>query len=241
MTDADLLRKSRRKKLAQAVHLHLKLLIALAVGVALYLALYWGSLSTDISLMKPLLSAPAMVAWNGFVLVYLALAAWAIARHDQNHMRRLFSEEDEGAAIILALVVIVTAVSVAAIFKGLGAGARADRLSPVLAMITVVLSWVFIHTIFAFHYAHEFYGEAGGKKESGLLFPPADQTRAVLPDYWDFVYFSFVIGMTFQVSDVQITSKAIRRLALFHGVVSFFYNVAVLALAVSLGGEFIKG
>ena len=61
------------------------------------------------------------------------------------------------------------------------------------------------------------------------------------PAYWDFVYFSFVIGMTFQVSDVQITRTSLRRLVLFHGIVSFFYNVAVLALMVNIGGEYIKG
>ena len=61
------------------------------------------------------------------------------------------------------------------------------------------------------------------------------------PEYSDFIYFSFVIGMTFQVSDVQVTSKALRRLVVAHGVVSFFYNVAVLALMVNIGGEFIKG
>ena len=71
-----------------------------------------------------------------------------------------------------------------------------------LALVTVVLSWIFIHVIFAFHYAHEFYGEAKGGHKGGLQFPEDDR-----PEYWDFVYFSFVIGMTFQVSDVQVTSK----------------------------------
>ena len=109
-------------------------------------------------------------------------------------------------------------------------------------MITVVLSWVFIHTIFAFHYAHEYYGETDGKRKGGLLFPKADEEKkAPAPEYWDFVYFSFVIGMTFQVSDVQITASRFAAWSSFHGVVSFFYNVAVLALMVNIGGEFIKG
>ena len=115
-------------------------------------------------------------------------------------------------------------------------GERAGALSVTLALSTVVLSWFFIHVIFAFRYAHEFYGEAKDGHKGGLTFP-ADN----LPEYWDFVYFSFVIGMTFQVSDVQVTSKTVRRLVVAHGVVSFFYNVAVLALMVNIGSEFLKG
>ena len=74
-------------------------------------------------------------------------------------------------------------------------------------MLTIVLSWTFIHVIFAFHYAHEFYGEGRDQHVGGLEFPDDDQ-----PNYWDFIYFSFVIGMTFQVSDVQVTSKLIQSL-----------------------------
>ena len=113
---------------------------------------------------------------------------------------------------------------------------RAGAFSVTLAVSTVVLSWFFIHVIFAFHYAHEFYGEAKDGHKGGLKFPADDQ-----PEYWDFIYFSFAIGTTTQVTDVLVTGKAMRRLVVGHGVVSFFYNVAVLALIVSLGGEFIKG
>jgi uncharacterized membrane protein len=122
--------------------------------------------------------------------------------------------------------------------------ARADKsnwLSPTLALSTVVLSWVFIHVIFTFHYAHDFYGEAEGGRKGGLKFPDTDDGKEENPDYLDFFYFSFVVGMTFQVSDVQVTNKSVRRLVVFHGIVSFFYNVAVLALMVNMGGEFIKG
>jgi uncharacterized membrane protein len=112
---------------------------------------------------------------------------------------------------------------------------EAGGFSIALAIATVILSWIFIHVIFAFHYAHEFYGEAKGGRKGGLSFP--DDNR---PEYWDFVYFSFVIGMTFQVSDVQVTSKVVRRVVMLHGMVSFFYNVAVLALMVNIGGEFLK-
>jgi uncharacterized membrane protein len=86
------------------------------------------------------------------------------------------------------------------------------------------------HTIFALHYAHEFYGEDA--EQGGLTFPGGEE-----PDYWDFVYFSFVIGMTSQVSDVAICSKSIRRTATAHGVLSFIFNAALLALTVNIAAS----
>ena len=99
----------------------------------------------------------------------------------------------------------------------------------VLAISTIVLSWAFMHSIFALHYAHEFYGEGRDDQMGGLIFPGKDK-----PDYWDFLYYSLVVAMTAQVSDVQITSKIIRRLTTLHGAVSFFFNATVLALTVNI-------
>ena len=99
-----------------------------------------------------------------------------------------------------------------------------------LAIATVILSWAFIQTIFALHYAHDFYGK--GQRANGLKFPGDDK-----PDYWDFVYFSFVIGMTFQVSDVAVTNKWIRRSVVAHGVLSFFFTTTVVALTVNMAAS----
>ena len=93
--------------------------------------------------------------------------------------------------------------------------------------MTVVLSWAFIHTVFAFHYAHAYYGDDGSG--ACLDFPGDDK-----PLYWDFLYFSFVIGMTAQVADVATTSTSMRKLVMAHGVVAFFFNTAILALGVNL-------
>ena len=102
-----------------------------------------------------------------------------------------------------------------------------------LAITTVVLSWVMVHTLFALHYAYQFYNTPQCVQSEAakrpLLFPGDD-----LPDYYDFAYFSFVIGMTSQVSDVQIASHGIRRWALLHGVISFAFNTAVLALSINI-------
>jgi uncharacterized membrane protein len=101
-----------------------------------------------------------------------------------------------------------------------------------LATVTIALSWAAVHTIFALHYAHEFYR---GAKPGGLQFPSGDQHENA--DYWDFIYFSFVIGMTAQVSDVGITDKTIRRAATAHGIVSFIYNTALVALMVNIAAS----
>ena len=105
---------------------------------------------------------------------------------------------------------------------------------------TVVCSWFLIHTLFALHYAHAYYRICDADPDSeggeGLQFPGEGQ-----PDFLDFAYFSFVIGMTFQVSDVQITSGRIRTLALVHGMLSFLFSTVILALAINLASGLIGG
>ncbi len=111
----------------------------------------------------------------------------------------------------------------------------ADRagLHSALAAGTILLSWFFMNTIFALHYAHGYYGDAdpssGYKPTGGLVFPGRPD-----PDYWDFLYFSFVVGMTFQVSDVQIEDHSLRRDGLIHGVLAFFFNVIIVALTINI-------
>ena len=98
---------------------------------------------------------------------------------------------------------------------------------------TILLSWAFIHVVFAVHYANEYYARAA-QEDAGLTFPKDDA-----PDYWDFLYFSFVIGMTSQVSDVAVASKPVRRIVLAHGIVSFLFNVTLLALVVNIAASVI--
>ena len=156
-----------------------------------------------------------------------------LARSDVHHIRRRAALQDEGQLAILGLTVAAALASLGAIFAELGrspAGESRPTSHLVLATMTIVLSWAFIHMIFALHYAHEFYDETAGR---GLAFPGGDAN----PDYWDFVYFSFVIGMTSQVSDIGITSKQIRRTAAAHGVIAFFFNAALLALTINLAAS----
>lgn len=181
-----------------------------------------------------LLATRALVGWDAGVLLYLVAAYEIIARAEIAHIRRRAAIEDEGQFGVLVLTVAAAMASIGAIVALLGApqpGVARDPLMLALATVTIVLSWAFIHTIFAMHYAHEFYGERSGKQR-GLQFPGDEK-----PDYWDFVYFSFVIGMTAQVSDVTIAAKPIRRTVTAHGVISFLFNVALLALTVNIAAS----
>ena len=175
-----------------------------------------------------------LVGWDIGVGLYVALALEMMARADVHQIRRRAAGQDEGAIALLVLTVAAALASLLAIVALLGTssgGGAARRPSElILATLTIVLSWAFIHIIFALHYAHEYYAESG---ICGLAFPGGDEE----PDYWDFVYFAFVIGMTSQVSDVAITTKEIRRTVAAHGVVSFFFNAALLALTVNIAAS----
>jgi uncharacterized membrane protein len=169
----------------------------------------------------------SLVAWDIALALYLVLAFRLMTKSDVNRIKRRAAHQDEGRITILVLVVASALASLLAILAELG-GANRLPAHLALAAITILLSWAFTHTIFAIHYAHEYYGEKA-HKGGGLNFPGDEP-----PDYWDFVYFSFVVGMTSQVSDVAVTSSALRRLVAAHGAVSFIFNATLLALTVNI-------
>lgn len=173
-----------------------------------------------------------LVGWDIGVLFYLAAVAQIMTQSSPAEIKRHAAAQDEGAFAILILTVAAAIASLGAIFLELG---NIEKDGPDYGLyaahagVTVVLSWAFIHTIFALHYAHDFYGT--GQRAHGLKFP-----GDTAPDYWDFMYFSFVIGMTFQVSDVAVTNKWIRRTVVSHGALSFLYTTAIIALTVNIAG-----
>ena len=211
------------------VRLHAKLLIAAAVGIAV----------TALAPFDMRLSSHLLIGWNTGVALYLVLVHSLIWRCDINRLRQRASEQDEGALAILLLTAAATLASLVAIVFELARSKDMPHgqvvVHALLALATILLSWAFVHTIFAIHYAHEYYGERRDGKIGGLAFP-GDQE----PDYRDFLYFSLVIAMTSQVSDVAITSKVIRRIVNLHGVLSFFFNVTVLALTVNVVSNLIN-
>jgi uncharacterized membrane protein len=171
-----------------------------------------------------------LVGWDVSVALYLGLALQMMARSDVRRIRLRAARQDEGQFTILTLTVGAALASLGAIFAELSTSATGGTRQPghlILATLTILLSWALIHTIFALHYTHEYYDDTAGQ---GMAFPGGEAD----PDYWDFVYFSFVVGMTSQVSDVAITSKVIRRTATVHGIVSFMFNAALLALTVNI-------
>jgi len=174
-----------------------------------------------------------LVGWDIGIGLYLVLAVHMMIVSDIHSIRQRASGQDEGKFALLVLTVAAALASLGGIIAELSGAQNGGTRRPIefiLAIATIGLSWAFIHTMFALHYAHEFYDEEGG---GGLTFPGPDAE----PDYWDFMYFSFVIGMTSQVSDVGITSKPIRRTAGAHGVVSFVFNAALLALTVNIAAS----
>ncbi len=179
-----------------------------------------------------LLNSRLLVAWDIGIVCYLILA-WTMAlRSSTVQMQQRAAEEDESAIVVLALTLAASIASLAAIAVELTdihnspANQQASRLA--IAGITILCSWFFVHTIYAIHYAHEYYGDDGERR--GLAFPHGDK-----PDYWDFLYFSFNLGAAAQTSDVVIVSKRMRRLALAHTVLAFLFNTTILALAVNVG------
>jgi uncharacterized membrane protein len=157
-----------------------------------------------------------------------------MSQADVHRMRRRARLQDEGQFGILILTAVAALASLVAIFALLGSSSAGMRSAAdlFLATITILLSWAFTHTIFALHYAHEYYDENDGKG-GGMQFP-GDEPE---PDYWDFMYFSFVIGMCAQVSDVTVSCKPIRRTVFGHSVASFIFNAALLALTVNIAAS----
>ncbi|QQN64175.1 DUF1345 domain-containing protein [Bradyrhizobium diazoefficiens] len=170
-----------------------------------------------------------LFGWDALIAVYLVLVYTMMLRNDHQHIRRSAAMQDDGRFVILLVTAIGAFASIAAIVSELGAHRGAAELT--LAITTIALSWAAVHTTFALHYAHDYYRHPLG----GLQFPSGEKEDHA--DYWDFVYFSFVIGMTAQVSDVGITDKTIRRTATAHGIVSFIYNTALLALTVNIAAS----
>jgi uncharacterized membrane protein len=199
-------------------HLHFRLILSTALGTAVTLALLAVPWRT---------STRILLGWDAGLALYLALTYGVMANASIAKIRQRAAIVDEGALAVLVLTTAAALASLVAVLAELGHAPDLRQIA--LGMGTILLSWVFMHSIFALHYAHEFYGEGGDHRTGGLVFP-GDQE----PDYWDFVYYSLVVAMTAQVSDVQITSKTIRRLTALHGVVSFFFNVTVLALTVNI-------
>ena len=198
---------------------HMRFLVAFVFGLTIWVVT---------SVTEVDLPMRALIAVNGFFAIYLIQMLRLTLATDVDDLRRHAEADDEGSALILLLAVAGVIVSTAAVFLVLNRAAGTLPQS-LFALLAAPLGWMLLHVLVAYRYAHLYYA---AKPDGGLEFPYLTKPE---PGTWDFMYFSFTIGMTAQVSDVPVTSPQIRKVVLLHAVGSFFYNTVILALAVNAG------
>lgn len=208
--------------------IRLVIVIAIAVAADMLTRSWWGT------------GTRLLFGWDAGALAYLFLAWVVVARSDDDMTRVRAQQYDQSGYVIFLLVLTAASASFVAIgflagnLKALAFWPRAAYLA--LTVTALLLSWLLIQTLFAFHYAHLYYArpEAGKEHQRGLKFPDEGE-----PDYLDFAYYAFVIGMTSQVSDVAVMARHMRRITLIHGVLSFVYNITILAMSINIIGGLI--
>ncbi len=204
---------------------HRRILYGTAVGLAVFavLPVHWPGETRPI------------VAWDIGVLAFLLFSGVMAIEATPLRMAAHAEAQQEGEWTVFWVVIAASVMSLVAVlgeFSVLKTVPKAWK-GPIVALVaaTLMLSWLVSHVLFALRYAHEFYERlpTTGKYAGGLEFPGEPS-----PDYWDFVYFAMVLGMTFQVSDVQITARPLRRLATVHGLIGFLFNTVIVALTVNI-------
>lgn len=173
-----------------------------------------------------------MAAFDVAAAVFLIAVSTLLRKGEAAQMRKAAEANDAnraGLLILTGVTMIVILTSVAKEMQG-----KPDLISITFVIATLVLAWLFSNTVYALHYAHLFYSDCDGdgKDAGGVDFPKCDE-----PDYWDFLYFSFTLGMTFQTSDVEISSRAVRRVVLGQCLAAFVFNIGVLAFTINVLGS----
>lgn len=204
-----------------------KLVISMALGAA----------AGGVALLLPdsLASSAAIIGWDVFCLLYLGLIFHALRSKGPDQIRARAAQEDEGQAVILAVIIAASVASVVAVAMELSLAREARGLEQAIrigaAFGTVTASWLLMQVVFALHYAHEFYAtdRQTGKDAGGLAFPGVEP-----PDYWDFLHFAIVIGVAAQTADIAFTSPALRRLGTWHSLIAFAFNTLIVALTINL-------
>lgn len=203
---------------------HQRLVYGIAVGVGTFL------------LPLPVaVASRGLLGWCAGAITYLVLAWWLAVEFDAARTRARAQAQDQPGLILFVLVLLSVFASMAAIafllqhVKDLSSVQRAGHL--LLSLVALAASWLLMQTMFAFRYAHEYYQAelSGHPRGAGLEFP-----GKLPPDYFDFLYYAHVVGMTSQVSDVVVTSRQMRRMTLLHSVTAFAFNMLVLALSINL-------
>jgi uncharacterized membrane protein len=212
----------------QQIRARPRLVFAACFGIALYFVL-----SFDAGLRE---TTRFLLSWNAAVGLYLVLAGLMMAQSSPEKIKLRSQDQDEGRKTVLLLVLISVVASLLAIVnelsvvKDLSGPVRLGHIA--LTVLTIVMSWIFTHLMFALHYAHDYYLNVSKNQPTGLVFP-GDET----PDYGDFLYFAGVIGTSGQTADISLTNRTMRRIGLAHCVLSFFFNATVLALTINIAAS----
>lgn len=201
---------------------HRRFWVAFAGGIAAYAAA--TPLPHDLR---------ALVGGDVFFFVYLALVVHLARALTPDVLRKHAAVADEGAFMIFLVTTFAITISLLSIFSLINRAGSDERWLALAAIVSVPLGWVATHTVASLHYAHLFYArDAAGEDVGGIDFPGTPE-----PGISDFLYFGFVLGMTAQVADTDITSAALRRVVLIHAVAAFFYNAVLIALAVNVSSS----
>jgi uncharacterized membrane protein len=218
---------STDKRFFYKIDAHYRLMIALAVSVIVFFIFF----------NKLTIPELALVTWIGCASTIITLNWIIILTSHPREARKIAKLQDSSRTFLFAFIITASVISLIAIVfllkstKGISETGKNEHI--LLAIGAVAISWWLVHTVFSLRYAHLFYDtdtdDGGTKKGGGLDFPDTKE-----PDFLDFIYFGFVVGMTFQVSDVQITDRNIRRLCLLHGLISFAFNTAIVALSINV-------
>lgn len=206
--------------LVRTASTHIRLTISALVAVLVYGVLYWQGAVVRF-----------LIAFDVGAALWLALVFVLVLRSPPTEVRRHAAADDEGAWVILLAGFLVTAVSLISVVTeagALGSSRLPQNVHVVIAVVTLILAWLFFHTLFALHYARDYYRDHTPKTPR-LAFPGTTE-----PDYWDFLYFAFNIGTASQTADVSIPSSHMRRLVLAHQIASYLFNAAVIALGVNV-------
>lgn len=222
-----------RHSLYEHLYAHSRLIVAVLVGIGVWTF-------APMVMRVPGGIPRLLVAWNVAGWFYIVLIGIMMLRCEIEGIKRQASLEEESRTFLLIVTIFASLAMVLAIvsqLSALNADHGTDRnLLFALSFSTIIVSWFLVHLVFALYYAHEFHSESrggGARGAGGGLDFPSDH----IPDYLDFLYFAFVVGTTAQTSDVEVTSRKMRRVVTLHGLLSFFFNTAVIALGVNLTSQ----
>ncbi|WP_337267301.1 DUF1345 domain-containing protein [Oryzifoliimicrobium ureilyticus] len=217
----------RKNSFSRLIRKHLAFSLAVLAGVVIFLLLTSRTIN----------ARNLLLGWNGGALVFIAFIWRRMLYATVDRIKQRADNFDFSDRVLLGLSILAAIASVGGIIIELNSVKDASPDVAIaragVAILTIIISWVFLHTLFTVHYAHRYY--RASDRGAGLKFPDDIES----PLYWDFLYFSFTIGVAAQTADIGITSTEMRRLALLHAVLSFLFNTTILALAVNVGASLI--